>query len=465
MGCINSTKKLTETKNENVFRVRVVRLHPESPSIRAGFLELTPRELIYVMQGREPIVWALQHLRRYGLNGDIFSFEAGRRCMTGPGVYTFRCQNAELLYGMFERYVNASVTLIADEATALNDRDREHPSHALGRPENNSANVNNYLEPVAVAYSVRTNMHESFSSSPISLELDSPDSVPSFSFTNEVVHFQSHHQTTPGAYVNTNVYMEQPLRANTENNNNTGNGYCNNSAFSTLSRKTIAKRSSLDIPPEECAPILTPGTSTSLHMYANVEGLGISCSREREKAVDTSERCYENLSRLDLPLLLQPPPAISTLQRGKKAQEQAPTCAVNYIVLDLDQPRSPAQSSPKTYFGSGSLSLGGDSIAAASNSDVQSLHSVTTTTALTATTVAANCVQTSTKQEEHNAQQQQLKSESSLGYSTIDFIKTCALIKSSTHGADFDGDHDHDQEESRKTRHSKGVRKAYSISE
>lgn len=43
-------------------------------------------------------VWPLKHVRRYGYTSNSFSFEAGSKCITGEGLFIFRCNNAIQLY-------------------------------------------------------------------------------------------------------------------------------------------------------------------------------------------------------------------------------------------------------------------------------------------------------------------------------------------------------------------------------
>jgi len=57
-----------------------------------GQIEVTDTDLIlhHLDVGKEPIRWPLNCLRRYGFDAELFSFESGRRCPTGPGIYAFR---------------------------------------------------------------------------------------------------------------------------------------------------------------------------------------------------------------------------------------------------------------------------------------------------------------------------------------------------------------------------------------
>ncbi|KAH9398659.1 Insulin receptor binding [Tyrophagus putrescentiae] len=43
-------------------------------------------------------VWPLKHVRRYGYTSNSFSIEAGSKCITGEGLFIFRCNEAFQLY-------------------------------------------------------------------------------------------------------------------------------------------------------------------------------------------------------------------------------------------------------------------------------------------------------------------------------------------------------------------------------
>jgi len=280
MGCITSSSKLNELRgHENVFRVRVAHLQPTpgTPIIRSGYLELTPRELIFQSPGCEPIVWALQHLRRYGLNNDLFSFEAGRRCMSGPGIYTFRVHNAEQLYPMFQRYINAVNT----DAFVQGERERVNSAHSvsvnMGRTEGN-----NYLEPAPLMSRQLGNFHSEPSSTSASYPLQANDSQVDDSPPN----LQS-------PVLIPSAYLDQPLRALQD--------CCLEGTASDLlstppsGNRLTSRRRTMDLPPLESAPAPAPVLSPNdaVHMYANVEALIFDLN---------NERCYENVNRLELPL-------------------------------------------------------------------------------------------------------------------------------------------------------------------
>ncbi|XP_002074255.2 uncharacterized protein LOC6651828 [Drosophila willistoni] len=491
MGCITSTNKLQT--NENVFRVRVAHLQPRptgsgSPTTSAttttrnGYLELTPRELIFLAPGNEPIVWALQHLRRYGLNADLFSFEAGRRCMSGPGIFTFRLslQNAEQLYPMFQHYINAVNTDV--------ERERVNSAHSVlmgmgGRTRSDvNPHSNNYLEPaplLARNLNQTDGSHGPSGQQELNTTPDSPDLLSFTPYTN-----------TP-----TNLYFDQAFRGLSESYSSHQKEDANEVNSSPTTGRT------LDRPPQETAPPPAPSsaamTDSMMHMYANVE-TPTACNLRDRMIFDltaNSERCYENVSRLDLPL--QRESCSSNVSVSAAPAEPntptstAPSCGsggVNYIVLDLDQPRSPAavQNSPKTLangFGSG-LSLV-SVVATAKTAPVTPEASTNTTNAgldaqaggslqaQSLNSVVAESEPLSMTKTENPSAPTIASSSCTQGYSTIDFIRTYALNKSSTEMPELPPpahlrhhhQHPHEAEELRITRHSKCIRKAYSISE
>jgi len=67
-----------------------------------GYIEITTDSLVLHQRDKESVAWPLHGLRRYGFDADLFSFESGRRCPTGPGIYAFRCRRAEALFSLLQ---------------------------------------------------------------------------------------------------------------------------------------------------------------------------------------------------------------------------------------------------------------------------------------------------------------------------------------------------------------------------
>uniref|UniRef100_A0A182SR01 IRS-type PTB domain-containing protein n=1 Tax=Anopheles maculatus TaxID=74869 RepID=A0A182SR01_9DIPT len=116
MGCINSKKDIKDV-HSNIFHV--INIDNDGNELWSGKLEVTRVELTLYRKGKEPTKWPLKCLRRYGYNVDQFSFEAGRRCTTGEGIYAFRCRRAEALFYTVQAYIQGRI--YSDENTNPND--------------------------------------------------------------------------------------------------------------------------------------------------------------------------------------------------------------------------------------------------------------------------------------------------------------------------------------------------------
>ncbi|ESN96056.1 hypothetical protein HELRODRAFT_137354, partial [Helobdella robusta] len=82
---------------------RVANVDDDGVEQNYGVLEVRDNDLLFHHSEQPaPIRWPLKSLRRYGFDGDLFSFESGRRCATGPGIYAFRCGRSELLFQLVQ---------------------------------------------------------------------------------------------------------------------------------------------------------------------------------------------------------------------------------------------------------------------------------------------------------------------------------------------------------------------------
>lgn len=102
MGCLQSKKESSDL-HPNIFRV--VNIDENGADLCSGQLEITESDIVLYREGRDSTIWPLHSLRRYGFEGDIFSFESGRRCETGEGIYAFRCRRASLLFRTLQQRI------------------------------------------------------------------------------------------------------------------------------------------------------------------------------------------------------------------------------------------------------------------------------------------------------------------------------------------------------------------------
>ena len=143
MGCSFSRKDINDI-NPNVFRVYNV--DDQGRELKAGKIAISEGHLILYQKSKDAIRWPLRCLRRYGFDAELFSFESGRRCPTGPGIYAFKCSRAEALFNLLqeciqragqEEQVNRSIHL-----------ESSRPNSVIDMPHQNSSLVPNGTAPL-----------------------------------------------------------------------------------------------------------------------------------------------------------------------------------------------------------------------------------------------------------------------------------------------------------------------------
>jgi hypothetical protein len=125
MGISTSTPKWLHKFDENdgsvVFKVENIdgNLYKYSK----GFLKITSNEMVlYLGKKASTISWPLNGIRRYGCHEDIFLFECGRKCMTGEGLYVFKCKDAGKLNAVLYGAIVAQNLQDPDNISALTDK-------------------------------------------------------------------------------------------------------------------------------------------------------------------------------------------------------------------------------------------------------------------------------------------------------------------------------------------------------
>ncbi|CAL7944302.1 unnamed protein product [Xylocopa violacea] len=142
MGCVNSRTDINDL-HPNVFQV--INVDDLGNLITPGRLEVTETDIVLYQRGKQPIKWPLRCLRRYGYDAEIFSFESGRRCSTGPGIYAFKCRRAAHLFNLVQ--TNIQVCNNSGEDTIS----RELPVASHPGPTATRVTIPaepNYLDPI-----------------------------------------------------------------------------------------------------------------------------------------------------------------------------------------------------------------------------------------------------------------------------------------------------------------------------
>ena len=98
-------------------------IHDDNHRFPKGIIEVTAVDLKYKdAKSGDEWVWPLKYLRKYGCDREIFSFEAGRKCPGGEGLYAFSTKKASQLFDMVARNISDG-GLLENDLSALSPHD------------------------------------------------------------------------------------------------------------------------------------------------------------------------------------------------------------------------------------------------------------------------------------------------------------------------------------------------------
>ncbi|NXI46467.1 FRS3 factor, partial [Galbula dea] len=100
-------------------KFKVANVDDEGNELGAGVMELTQTELILHTQKGDAVRWPYLCLRRYGYDSNLFSFESGRRCQTGQGIFAFKCSRAEEIFNLLQDLMQCNSINIVEEPVVI----------------------------------------------------------------------------------------------------------------------------------------------------------------------------------------------------------------------------------------------------------------------------------------------------------------------------------------------------------
>ncbi|NXM75123.1 FRS3 factor, partial [Serilophus lunatus] len=100
-------------------KFKVTNVDDEGHELGSGIMELTPRELILHTHKRDAVRWPFLCLRRYGFDSNLFSFESGRRCHTGQGIFAFKCSRAEEIFNLLQDLMQCNSINVVEEPVVV----------------------------------------------------------------------------------------------------------------------------------------------------------------------------------------------------------------------------------------------------------------------------------------------------------------------------------------------------------
>ncbi|NXN87393.1 FRS3 factor, partial [Bombycilla garrulus] len=107
-------------------KFKVTNVDDEGHELGSGVMELTQRELILHTHKRDAVRWPYLCLRRYGFDSNLFSFESGRRCHTGQGIFAFKCSRAEEIFNLLQELMQCNSINVVEEPVVVTRS--SHPS-------------------------------------------------------------------------------------------------------------------------------------------------------------------------------------------------------------------------------------------------------------------------------------------------------------------------------------------------
>lgn len=110
-GCLNRDS----VPDNHPTKFKVTNVDDEGVELGVGVMELTQSELVLHLQRREAVRWPYLCLRRYGYDSNLFSFESGRRCQTGQGIFAFKCSRAEEIFILLQDLMQCNSINVTEE--------------------------------------------------------------------------------------------------------------------------------------------------------------------------------------------------------------------------------------------------------------------------------------------------------------------------------------------------------------
>lgn len=345
MGCVSSKRDINDT-HPNIFEV--MNVDEAGHFVSTGQLELSDTELILYQRGKSATVWPLRSLRKYGFDSEIFSFECGRRCPTGAGIYAFRCRKAEDLFNMLQHNIQSRNI---NEESNMN-HEFAAPISSTGPPVHrrvpSQSQPDGYLNPTPAPVSVRR--HASLSrpgslssngpASPVTPPIISPppDIVPEHNNNKQsnLVPLLEHSYTNTGALIaSDNVGL--PSYINLSNTFSSTDNYTN-----VIGENNCHLYMNIDTSEGiqlASTPVNNINTKDMPNILSNTTDLQCNLDSIPKYETEDTKHCYANIDVANLECLRASYNPIADLPLASPSVPETPTYVtvreVNYAELDL----------------------------------------------------------------------------------------------------------------------------------
>lgn len=200
MGSCLSCPEKESIPDNHQSKFKVINVDDDGNELGSGVMELTEAELVLHTHRRDDVRWPYLCLRRYGYDSNLFSFESGRRCQTGQGIFAFKCARAEEIFNLLQEVMHSHSISVVEEAVLEPNHQGAHSNTpaALGYSVPTVPNGVSRLPSVGDAPSHPSSRHPSVAST--RLPSVGEESTHPLLVSDDAVH----------TYVNTAVLEEQP---------------------------------------------------------------------------------------------------------------------------------------------------------------------------------------------------------------------------------------------------------------
>lgn len=302
-NCVSALSGVGGERSRRERTFQVWNLDEQGMEVSPGKMEVNATDLVLHQRGRPPVRWPLRGLRRYGFDAQLFSFESGRRCPTGSGIYAFKCHRAEGLFNALQECIqnsgaaSAMTTTISSSMPAPEQAAPQAPSglptvqrgDIIFPPPLSSGNgptvdSSGYLEPIALGPLRPPTAQLPATTTPTATQNPPGSQHLQHSYVNSCGQCGQPHPP-PCVDINTNYAKLDDL----------------------LRQEAVVKQ------------------RDSNHFYVNVSPMPLAQSQQHQPAAPPPPHSYANLS-----CPASPERAGASANNGLLADE------VNYVVLDLD---------------------------------------------------------------------------------------------------------------------------------
>ncbi|XP_022076577.2 fibroblast growth factor receptor substrate 2-like [Acanthochromis polyacanthus] len=198
MGSCFSCPEKESIPDNHQSKFKVINVDDDGNELGSGVMELTDAELVLHTHRRDDVRWPYLCLRRYGYDSNLFSFESGRRCQTGQGIFAFKCSRAEEIFNMLQEVMHSHSISVVEEAVLEPNHQGALTPAALGYSVPTVPNGVSRIPSVGEAPSHPSTRHPSVAST--RLPSVGEDSTHPLLVADEAVH----------TYVNTTGLLEEP---------------------------------------------------------------------------------------------------------------------------------------------------------------------------------------------------------------------------------------------------------------